>query len=91
MEHLWSNVSYPLEREEVIESISKYVIKSKYYDKYHTPVIYNMTSKDILKALIKAKKLHKCKRCELFTDETEDNMCHKCIKELEKESDNDNK
>ena len=81
---------FPLEREEVNESISKYVIRSQYYDQYHTPVIYEMTSTDIFKALVKSKKLHKCKRCELFTDELEDNMCQTCINELEEEKD-DNK
>ena len=91
MECLCRNVSFPLEREEVIESISKYVIKSKYYDQYHTPVIYNMTSTDIFKALMKSKKLHKCKRCELFTDEIEDNMCQTCIDDLEEEQYDDNK
>ena len=90
MECLWSNVSYPLEREEVIESISKYVIKSKYYDQYHTPVIYNMTSNDIFKSLVKSENLHKCKRCELFTDELENNLCYICNEELEEEKD-DNK
>ena len=34
------------------------------------------------KALIKAKKLHKCKRCELFTDELENNLCYRCNEEL---------
>ena len=87
MEHLLSNVSYPIEREEVIESISKYVIRSKYYDQYHTPVIYNMTSTDIFKALMKSKKLHKCKRCELFTDELEENLCYSFNEELEEEKD----
>lgn len=90
MECLWRNVSFPLEREEVIESISKYVIKSRCYDSYYTPVIYNMTSTDIFKALMKSKKLHKCKRCELFTDELEYNMCITCIYELEEELNNDN-
>ena len=90
MECLWNNVSYPIEREEVIESISKYVIRSKYYGQYHTPIIYEMTSTDIFKALVKSKKLHKCKRCELFTDEIEDNMCYSCNEELEEEKD-DNK
>ena len=46
-----------------------------------------MTSTDIFKALMKSKKLHKCKRCELFTDELEDNMCQTCINELEEEKD----
>ncbi len=90
MECLWRNVSFPLEREEVIESISKYVIKSQYYDQYHTPVIYNMTSTNIFKALMKSKKLHKCKRCELFTDELEDNLCYICNEESEEEQDDDN-
>ena len=91
MELLCSNVSFTLDREEIIESISKYVIRSQYYDQYNTPVIYNMTSTDIFKALVKSKKLHKCKRCELFTDELEENLCYRCNEEPEKESDNDNK
>ena len=86
MNQLWKNISFPLPRDTVIDAITKHIIQSRCYDSYYTPIIYNMTSIDIFKALVKSKKLHKCKRCELITDKLEDNLCYNCKEELENDN-----
>ena len=57
MEILSNDISYPLSKEYIIDSISKYVQPSQYFDSYHTPIIYTMTVYEIFDSLVENKYL----------------------------------
>lgn len=91
MEILSNNISYPLSKEYIIDSISKYVQQSQYFDLYHTPIIYTMTVYEIFDSLVENKYLFECEKCGQYQDYLENNLCYYCNEELEEEQENDNK